>query len=74
VTGSPSDGDGLIWIVQPQESALNAAPQFDEIWRGHADGSPRFLLLLRRNREPGRRRSSDSAWSSLIIETLERDP
>ena len=26
------DGDGLIWIVQPDESGLDASPQFDAIW------------------------------------------
>lgn len=32
------DGDGLLWIVQPDESGLDASPQFDAIWHGHADG------------------------------------
>lgn len=45
------DGDGLLWIVQPDESGLDASPQFDAIWRGHADGLPGFLELVRRNRE-----------------------
>jgi hypothetical protein len=45
------DGDGLIWIVQPDESGLDASPQFDAIWGGHADGLPGFLLLVHRNRE-----------------------
>ncbi len=47
------DGDGLIWIVQPDESGLDASPQFDAIWKGHADGLPGFLLLVRRNRKLG---------------------
>jgi hypothetical protein len=47
------DGDGLIWIVQPDESGLDASPQFDAIWGGHADGLPGFLLLVRRNRKLG---------------------
>jgi hypothetical protein len=47
------DGDGLIWIVQPDESGLDASPQFDAIWRGHGDGLPGFLLLVRRNRKLG---------------------
>jgi hypothetical protein len=45
------DGDGLIWIVQPDESGLDASPQFDAIWGGHADGLPGFLLLVHRNRK-----------------------
>ena len=47
------DGDGLIWIVQPDESGLDASPQFDAIWKGHADGLPGFVELVRRNRRRG---------------------
>jgi hypothetical protein len=47
------DGDGLIWIVQPDESGLDASPQFDPIWRWRAHGQPGFVLLLRRNRRLG---------------------
>ncbi len=47
------DGDGLLWIVQPDESGLDASPQFDAIWGGHADGLPGFVLLIRRNRRLG---------------------
>ena len=47
------DGDGLIWIVQPDESGLDASPQFDPIWKGHADGLPGFVELVRRNRRKG---------------------
>jgi len=47
------DGDGLLWIVQPDESGLDASPQFDAIWHGHADGLPGFVELVRRNRKHG---------------------
>jgi hypothetical protein len=47
------DGDGLIWIVQPDESGLDASPQFDAIWRHRAHSRPGFLLLVRRNRRLG---------------------
>ena len=47
------DGDGLVWIVQPDESGLDASPQFDAIWRGHADGLPGFVELVRCNRARG---------------------
>jgi hypothetical protein len=47
------DGDGLIWIVQPDESGLDASPQFDPIWRWRAHDRPGFLLLVRRNRRLG---------------------
>jgi hypothetical protein len=45
------DGDGLIWIVQPDESGLDASPQFDAIWGNRAHGRPGFVLLVRRNRQ-----------------------
>jgi hypothetical protein len=44
------DGDGLIWIVQPDESGLDASPQFDPIWGWRAHDRPGFILLVRRNR------------------------
>jgi hypothetical protein len=47
------DGDGLIWIVQPDESGLDASPQFDAIWGTRAHGLPRFVLLVHRNRSLG---------------------
>ena len=43
-------GDGLIWIVQPDESGLDAAPNFDAVWGWKADGLPGFPLLVQRNR------------------------
>jgi hypothetical protein len=47
------DGDGLIWIVQPDESGLDASPQFDPIWGLRAHGLPGFVTLVRRNRRLG---------------------
>lgn len=47
------DGDGLIWIAQPDESGLDASPQFDPIWGSRAHGLPGFVLLVRRNRRLG---------------------
>ena len=47
------DGDGLIWIVQPDESGLDASNQFDAVWGNRAHGLPRFALLVRRNRALG---------------------
>jgi hypothetical protein len=49
-TNRDLDGDGLLWIVQPDESGLDASPQFDAIWRRRAHGLPGFMLLRRRNR------------------------
>jgi hypothetical protein len=47
------DGDGLIWIVQPDESGLDASPQFDAIWGRRAHGRAGFIGLVRRNRRLG---------------------
>jgi hypothetical protein len=45
-----ADGDGLIWIIQPDESGLDASPKFDSAFGWRADGKPGFPLLVRRNR------------------------
>jgi hypothetical protein len=47
------DGDGLLWIVQPDESGLDASPQFDAVWGDRAHGLPEFVLLVHRNRRRG---------------------
>jgi hypothetical protein len=47
------DGDGLIWIIQPDESGLDASPKFDSAFGWRADGKPGFPLLVRRNRRLG---------------------
>ena len=47
------DGDGLVWIVQPDESGLDASPQFDAVWGRRAHDKPGFILLVRRNRRLG---------------------
>jgi hypothetical protein len=44
------DRDGLIWIIQPDESGLDASPKFDSAFGWRADGLPGFPLLVRRNR------------------------
>ncbi len=47
------EGDGLLWILQPDESGLDAAPKFEDIWGWHANGRIGFPLLVRRNRRLG---------------------
>jgi hypothetical protein len=42
--------DGLVWLLQPDESGLDASPQFDPIWRWRAQGLPGFVALVQRNR------------------------
>jgi len=47
------EGDGLLWIVQPDESGLDASPKFDPVWGRCAGARPGFPLLVRRNRRLG---------------------
>lgn len=47
------EGDGLIWLLQPDESGLDASPQFDSVWGWRAQGLPGFPLLVARNRRLG---------------------
>jgi hypothetical protein len=47
------DGDGLIWLIQPDESGLDASPKFDSAFGWQADGLPGFPLLVHRNRRVG---------------------
>jgi hypothetical protein len=42
--------DGLVWLIQPDESGLDASPQFDPVWRWRAQGRPGFVALVQRNR------------------------
>lgn len=47
------DGDGLLWIVQPDESGLDASPKFESVWGWRANGRIGFPLLVHRNRRHG---------------------
>ena len=44
------DGDGLLWVLQPDETGLDASPEFDPVWGRRAQGLPLFPLLVRHNR------------------------
>jgi hypothetical protein len=44
------EGDGLLWLIQPDESGLDASPKFDSAFGWMAAGLPGFPLLVRRNR------------------------
>jgi hypothetical protein len=46
-------GDGLLWIVQPDESGLDASPKFEPVWGRRANGRIGFPLLVHRNRKSG---------------------
>jgi hypothetical protein len=47
------EGDGLLWIVQPDESGLDASPKFDPVWGRRANSRIGFPLLVARNRRLG---------------------
>ena len=47
------EGDGLLWIVQPDESGLDASPKFDPVWGRRSCARPGFPLLVHRNRRLG---------------------
>jgi hypothetical protein len=47
------EGDGLLWIIQPDESGLDASPKFDPVWGRRANGRIGFPCLVRRNRHFG---------------------
>jgi transcriptional regulator with XRE-family HTH domain len=65
--GDPLDGDGLLWLVQPDESGLDSSPKFDPVWgrRSHANWG--FPWLVARNRRLGwdARRARDRGWPVL---------
>jgi hypothetical protein len=65
------EGDGLLWIVQPDESGLDASPKFEPVWGRIANGKLGFPLLVRRNRKLGfeARRVQGRGWP-LLCETL----
>jgi hypothetical protein len=47
------EGDGLLWIVQPDESGLDASPKFEPLWGRRSVGRLGFPLLVARNRRHG---------------------
>ncbi|MEA2340563.1 MAG: hypothetical protein QOG11_640 [Solirubrobacteraceae bacterium] len=47
------EDDGLLWVLQPDESGMDASPKFDHVWGRLAQGRPLFPLLIVRNRRLG---------------------
>jgi hypothetical protein len=47
------DGDGLLWVIQPDESGLDASPKFDHVWGRSAQGRRLFPWLIHGNRRRG---------------------
>jgi hypothetical protein len=65
------DGDGLLWIIQGDESGMDASPKFDHVWGRLAQGLPLFPLLIARNRRLGfDARRVDAAARPVVCEVL----
>jgi hypothetical protein len=47
------DGDGLLWLVQPDESGLDSSSKFDAVWGLRAHARPLFPFLIARNSKYG---------------------
>lgn len=47
------DGDGLLWLVQPDESGLDSSPKFDPVWGRRSHARWGFPWLVARNRRLG---------------------
>lgn len=46
-------GDNLLWLIQPDESGLDASPKFDHVWGRRAQGHRLFPFLIHGNRRRG---------------------
>jgi hypothetical protein len=44
------EGDGLLWMIQPDESGLDASPKFDPVWGRRSCARIGFPLLVHHNR------------------------
>jgi hypothetical protein len=65
------EGDGLLWILQPDESGLDASPKFEPVWGRRSNGRIGFPLLVRRNRRLGfDARRVQAAGGPLLCEVL----
>jgi len=65
------EGDGLLWILQPDESGLDASPKFEPVWGHRSNGRICFPLLVRRNRGLGfDARRVRAAGGPVLCETL----
>jgi hypothetical protein len=47
------EGDGLLWIIQPDESGLDASPKFESVWGRRSNGRIGFPLLVHASRRLG---------------------
>ncbi len=47
------EGDGLLWLIQPDESGLDSSPKFDPVWEARSHARWAFPALVARNRGLG---------------------
>jgi hypothetical protein len=47
------EGDGLVWLIQPDESGLDSSPKFDPVWGWRSHANAGFPLLVARSRRLG---------------------
>jgi glycogen debranching enzyme len=47
------EGDGLLWLIQPDESGLDSSPKFDPVWGRRSHARWAFPALVARNRALG---------------------
>ena len=47
------EGDGLLWLIQPDESGLDSSPKFDPVWGWRSHANAGFPLLVARSRRLG---------------------
>ena len=47
------EDDGLLWLIQPDESGMDASPKFDHVWGRRSQGRQLFPVLIAGNRRRG---------------------
>ena len=47
------EGDGLLWLIQPDESGLDSSPKYDPVWGWRSHARWGFPLLVARSRRHG---------------------
>jgi hypothetical protein len=63
-------GTGLLSIVQPDESGLDASPKFDELVGWKVAGFPGFIALVRENRRDDFRLDQIAARDGFVVEEV----
>jgi hypothetical protein len=65
------EGDNLLWIIQPDESGLDASPKFDHVWGRLGQGLMLFPALIHRNRRLRfDARAIDAAGHPVVCEVM----